>query len=744
MASGPSARTPALAPAGSSQNPPKNAQLPAAVRRIVLKGLSLEPHERFASMENLLEALSLRVRRRRQRGWLAAGAGLTALAVALAVPLAVRRPPELCTGAERRLEGVWDAPRKEALASVFGGTRKLGAAESFQRAASVLDGYAQGWVAMHTETCEAARVRGEQSDEVLSLRMECLDRRLQSFSALIQVYAQADAALVDEAVKAAHALPLLEGCADVQALRAPVQPPEDAATREKVEALRVRLAEVQALFDAGRYKQALPLAEALAADATAVPYKPLQAEVLELHGALQEKLGQQNEAEATYKQALWAAEAGRHDEAAASAAARLLRMGYMQDQYAIAHEWEELARAKLKRLGGNPRIEAYVLSNLSGMLAAEGNFLQGLQLQQRALELREQVYGPEHPLVATSRGNVGYMLQLLERYTEARQELERAEAILVKALGPNCPELSPVLTILGNVASVAADDEAALSSYQRAVAIVEEALGPEHPMAAEALLGTGNSLTFLGRFDEGLAAYERALAIGQKVHGRESSFVAQALLYQGTALQEMGQLEAAVKAYRSASAIHERLGVDHPDLQSLTHIHLGSALLALGRRAEALTDYERALSIVEKRMSQEPSLLAFALEGLGRWHLEAKQPDVALGHFQRAFAIRETAGMPQHPELVWSLAGIGMSQVALQRPQEALAPLERALKLSGHPRIGPEVRAEIRFHLAQGLWAIQEDRARALGLAQQARAEFSQAEKPKELAQVTRWLAARD
>ncbi len=380
--------------------PPKDAQVPAAVRRIVLKGLSLEPHERFASMEDLLEELSRRVRRRRQRGWLAAGAGLTALAVAVAVPLAVRRPAELCTGAERRLEGLWDAPRKEALASVFAATGARGAANAWQRTAAVLDVYTRGWVSMHTEACEAARVRGEQSDEVLSLRMACLDRRLQSFTALTQVYAQADAALVDEAVKAAHALPLLEGCADVQALRAPVQPPEDAMTREKVEALRVRLAEAQALFDAARYKQALPLAEALAADATAVPYKPLQAEVLELHGTLQEMLGQLKEAEATYKRALWTAEAGRHDEAAASAAAALLQMGYVNDQYAPAREWAELARAKLERLGGNPRIEANVLTALGAMLASEGKALRGLEHEQRALELREQVYGPEHPSVA--------------------------------------------------------------------------------------------------------------------------------------------------------------------------------------------------------------------------------------------------------------------------------------------------------------------------------------------------------
>ncbi len=116
------------------------------------------------------------------------------------------------------------------------------------------------------------------------------------------------------------------------------------------------------------------------------------------------------------------------------------------------------------------------------------------------------------------------------------------------------------------------------------------------------------------------------------------------------------------------------------------------------------------------------------MEGLGSWHLEAKQPDVALGHFQRALAIRERPGMPQHPELVSSLAGIGMSQVALRRPQEALAPLERALTLSGHNRIRPAERADIRFHLAQALWETQGDRERALGLAQQAREEYAQAQ----------------
>ena len=94
-------------------------------------------------------------------------------------------------------------------------------------------GYAGDWVAARREACEATHVRGEQSEQLLDLRMQCLERRLGELRALTELFAaQADAEVVDKAVQAAagpgSALPR---CADTAGAARPLPPPEDPATR---------------------------------------------------------------------------------------------------------------------------------------------------------------------------------------------------------------------------------------------------------------------------------------------------------------------------------------------------------------------------------------------------------------------------------------------------------------------------------------------------------------------------------
>jgi hypothetical protein len=113
------------------------------------------------------------------------------------------------------------------------------AADAVRGASEALDAYAGAWASMHTEACEATRVRGEQSEELLDLRMECLARRLEETRALVEVLARADAPVVVRAAQAARSLSPLEGCANVAALRAPVAP--EASIRAQVEELRGRL-----------------------------------------------------------------------------------------------------------------------------------------------------------------------------------------------------------------------------------------------------------------------------------------------------------------------------------------------------------------------------------------------------------------------------------------------------------------------------------------------------------------------
>src|SRR5450432_326922 len=245
---------------GDVSNAPANARVPVWLRKILLRGLRPASTERWPSMEDLIDALGKNPTAKRRNWAIVCGATLAVAALAVGVRPLLTENRRICLAGPDKLAGVWDltapggieAPRQAQIHQAFLATGKSYAPDVFATVSAALTGYAQRWAAMYKETCEATQVRGEQSAEVLDLRMSCLQERRDGLRALTDVFSQATGEVVENAVGAADSLATLERCADVPLLRAVVKPPEDPATRAKVGDLRVRVADLKARFDAGR------------------------------------------------------------------------------------------------------------------------------------------------------------------------------------------------------------------------------------------------------------------------------------------------------------------------------------------------------------------------------------------------------------------------------------------------------------------------------------------------------------
>ena len=115
-------------------------------------------------------------------------------------------------------------------------------------------------VATPIEVCEARRQQPDASGrDSLFLRDLCLERRRGQLDALVQVLSSdVDEVVLENAVEAVRRLPPISYCADVEALAARVQPPEDPRLRTLVSDYRPRLDHVRSLFAAGKYQDNQP------------------------------------------------------------------------------------------------------------------------------------------------------------------------------------------------------------------------------------------------------------------------------------------------------------------------------------------------------------------------------------------------------------------------------------------------------------------------------------------------------
>jgi tetratricopeptide (TPR) repeat protein len=562
--------------------PPRDSRVPGWILRVLQRGLSLQPQDRYPTMDLLLADLRRdpAVARRRRLGWV--GAAIALAGTLLAFRQVAYRREKLCRGAESRLVGVWDGPVKAAIERSFRASGRSHAAMTWERLQTALDGYARDLVAMSTDACEATRVRGDQSDEILSLRTLCLGQAQGELKALTGVFQQADSGVVDRALQAAAGLPRIKQCGEVEALRAPVKPP-DPRLRGQVERLRAQLAEARTQLRAGRPARGLALASSATAAARDLAYEPLLAESLELLGRLQMETGDTRGSESSLKQAGWLAQSIHHDAVAARAWTTLIGLvGYYGGRHEQAHDWSRFAEASLRRIGGDDEIDAERLSLEADVYRLENNAARTLENAEKALAAAHRAFADDPLMIA--------------HYEEG---------------------LASALVVQGRLDEGLARELQALATYQAT-------LGPDHPALADALHQVGWIDAKQGRFDEALAQYQRALTIRVHTYGPDHPSVMINEDIIGRTLNRQGRYQEALPhSRRSLAIMAEKLGPDNVGAV-LPLMEVGRALVALGRPEEAISSLERALALQEKdrtlRPERQPEVQFLLAEALWAAH----------------------------------------------------------------------------------------------------------------------------
>lgn len=622
--------------AGELTEPPAERIVPSWLRRIVERGLSVRADDRFADMNALLAVLGRDPVRARRRGAAVLGLVLAFGGAGFGYYRAVAGEATPCTGSDEKLARVWSADRRAAGRAAFDATALPFAADVWRGAEAAIDDHARAWKGAYVDACEATHVRGEQSAELLDLRMHCLERARTELGALVDVFIDADEAVVRNAVEAVVKLGPLHRCTDAVTLRAEGRP-SDPALRDAVDALDIELARAKSSMHAGHVAQALDQALATLGRAEALDYPPLEARVAMGVGSAHSSLGQDELATVALERAVFAAERAGLDMQRAQALIQLAYVvGYLGADYERGKWLLRLAREILHRLGekgiplsevysneavleaaqGRPdvaltllrealdirrRIDGYdklnvavLLNNMGGAHFEKGEYEEALRLYREVHELQTAVFGDKHPSACESFENLGNVLHAMGRSEDSlehhREAISICEAAGVGGGLQHAQRLNNTATVL---ASLSRYDEA-VAHYRKAVELCGHQ--PDHPTRgiilanmAEAYLGSGESAAALHLFEEGMAIIEKSL-------GRDQLYFAAAQAGAGHAMVELGRFDEAITALQDALAVLERVTAD-AQMRAEAEFNLARALVASTDDRETL---ERARSLVER------------------------------------------------------------------------------------------------------------------------------------------------
>ena len=524
--------------------------VPTWLVRTVTHGLSSNPSQRFASMREVLAALDKGANSGPRRAVIAAAVAV-AIAAVVVVALEWRAVNARCSGAEAAWNDAWGEPLSERVLQSFLATGRADAQSTWASVDRGLSAAHQEWSATHKNVCEATRVRGEQSEALLDVRMRCLADRRNEVSALASLFTQADAPLLAKAVAAVLTLPPAAACARAQNVEAPL----GAEDRAKADAVSAQLARATMLDLTGKLDEALVTATTAIAAARALPAPGILAKLLIAAARIERQINQPAGAEEALNEA--AALALRaHDDAAASEAwsVQISVVGLDLGRPVEGHNWGRLAEAALIRAGltdgeeeadrlrilagvewrrehrledalalflrsravsekaHSPRMEIRLNACDEGVAGIYFDMARGeeaLQLHRRVAAIRERVYGAAHPTMAISRVNVGEDLAMLGQYPEAISELRAALKLAVAndiaGGGYYNHRLALGYRRQGKFAQALAEDERALEELAHSPG------QSDRFWQAPAMLGRGLDLLALARPAEAIAPLERAL-----------------------------------------------------------------------------------------------------------------------------------------------------------------------------------------------------------------------------------------
>lgn len=637
---------------GRVQMPDSTGDVPAGLRRLVLRGLSARPEERYPSMDALLEALEPLVHPPGRAGWWTAG-GLAVALTGLAAWSLTRTPepgpgPAVCAGGDTRAQKVWTSDGGRALAASLGAN-----ATQTEQLVARGDAFASAWSEAYEEACMDTAVRQVQTERRMEVRMLCLDGQLRTFAGSMLAIAEQGEDGLATALDIFDGLPDVEVCADPR--RVDLQTSEE--NRPAVLQVEEELGRARALARLRKPEEAVEILRAQVEQARVLDDDRLLARALLTLSIVEVRSREAGRGRPHIEEARLVAERSGLDRLVVEALLLLSRDAEMRGDIDSARREVEVARAVLQRYGGDPRYEASVSARLGTTAYASGELKGAVEHHRHEIEVLTSIGEHQSDAGVAALINLSLALRDLGENEEALRALQSARTYSVDAFGPENPRLPDIDLSIAMVLDEVQRLDEALDAMRRGLEICEETWGLESMPAVQLHAGFAFVHQRLEQHAESLEHSEEAVRVLKALGQDESPDMAMCLGYAGDALVGLGRVEEGLERQREALALYERLlGPAHPEVATVL-LQVAASQARLSDREGASASYERALEI----------------------RITAKMPRHAVGDARRVFAkfLRESDPARSKAMATLALADFRASPVSLPDVEAELTKLSR-------------------------------------------------------------------
>jgi len=245
--------------------------------------------------------------------------------------------------------------------------------------------------------------------------------------------------------------------------------------------------------------------------------------------------------------------------------------------------------------------DAVLLTYIATYLRARGLHGDAREPDEKALAMRQQLYGADHPAIAESLNNLGVDHLHAMELVRSRELQQQALAMYQRLYDGDHPAIAWNLLQLANCLRDLGEVEQARKLHEQALAMCRRLYDADHPNLAASLHLLGIDLRRLGEAEGAHELHEQALAMRQRLYGRDHPAIAGSLNHLARDLRELGEVQRARELDEQALAMLNRLF-------DRDHLYLADGLSSLAADLRELGEDKRARELAEEAAAMRARL----------------------------------------------------------------------------------------------------------------------------------------
>jgi serine/threonine protein kinase/tetratricopeptide (TPR) repeat protein len=336
----------------------------------------------------------------------------------------------------------------------------------------------------------------------------------------------------------------------------------------------------------------------------------------------------------------------------------------------------------------DPRIEAELCLIVGVNYRGAGDAKKGIEFIQRAVELRERLFGRDHFSTLDAMNSLGVAYVAAGQYDQAVAIHEETLKLQKTMLGLENRYTLITMINLARAYQATGKLEAAIAVFEEALKLWKAEFGPDDPLTLECMTSLAGGYVFARNLEAALPLLEEALRLKKARFGPDHPATFAGMYNLAGGYYAAGKVEAAVPLFEAALRHRKaRLGPEHPGtLATMTNLAL--AYRDANQLDLALPLFEESLRLQQAKLGPEHPDTLITVTNLAMGYERAGRLDLALPLYERTLALERTKLGPDHHYTLACMASLasaywhsGKRELALPLFEETVIRRKAALGL---------------------------------------------------------------